>query len=88
MEEYLVAIVQLAVQAITLLLIAYILLSWFVDPYHPARRFLGQLAEPILRPFRNLIPPVGMIDFSVMVALLAIQFAGQLVVLLIRTAFS
>ena len=88
MESYLVVLVNTVVQLITLLLIAHALLSFVLpDPWHPVRRFVAQIAEPIVRPFRNLIPPVGMFDFSIMIALFAIQVLGQFVVLLIRAAF-
>ena len=47
------------------------LLYWltsFVSPggYAPGVRLLGQLCEPILKPVRKIIPPIGQIDFSVL----------------------
>jgi len=86
--SYLIGLVNLVVNIITVILILYALMSFMpLEPWHPARRFLAQLAEPILRPFRNLIPPVGMFDFSIMLALFVIQILGQGVILLIRSAF-
>ncbi len=87
MEAYLIGLVELIVTLITVLLILNVLASFVLDPWHPARRFLNQLAEPLLRPFRGLLPPVGMFDFTIMLALIVIQILGQLVILLIRTAF-
>lgn len=87
MEAYLIGLVELIITLITVLLILNVLASFVLDPWHPARRFLNQLAEPILRPFRGLLPPVGMFDFTIMLALIVIQILGQLVILLIRTAF-
>lgn len=87
MEAYLIGLVELIVTLITVLLILNVLASFVLDPWHPARRFLNQLAEPLLRPFRGLLPPVGMFDFTIMLALIVIQVLGQLVILLIRTAF-
>jgi YggT family protein len=86
-EGYLIGLVELIVTLITVLLILNALSSFVLDPYHPARQFLNRMAEPILRPFRGLMPAVGMFDFTIMVALIVIQILGQLVVLLIRTAF-
>ena len=58
---------------ITVVLILNALMSFApLDPWHPARRFLNNLAEPLVRPFRNLVPPVGMFDFSPMVAWLVL----------------
>jgi YggT family protein len=48
-----------------------LLLYWltsFVSPggYAPGLRLLGQLCEPVLKPVRRIIPPIGQIDFSVL----------------------
>jgi YggT family protein len=55
-------------------ILMYALLS-FVAPgtYSPAQGLLVALCEPILRPFRRLIPPLGGIDFSPMWACIFIQ---------------
>jgi YggT family protein len=51
----------------------YALLSWVTPPgYNPMMALLGTLAEPVLRPFRRLIPPIGAIDLSALWALLAL----------------
>jgi YggT family protein len=86
-ESYLIGLVELIVTLVTVLLILNVLASWVLDPWHPARRFLNQLAEPLLRPFRGLLPPTGMFDFTIMIALIIVQVLGQVVILLIRTAF-
>ena len=61
-----------------------LLLYWlttFVTPggYAPGVRILSQLCEPILKPVRRLIPPIGQIDFSVLWVSIGI---GALLVLL------
>jgi len=76
------------VNLISIVLILHALMSFApIDPWHPVRRFLNQIAEPIIRPFRGLIPPVGMFDFSIMVAIIVIQILGELVKVMIRSAF-
>ena len=40
--------------------------------YHPALGLLSQLAEPILGPLRRIIPPLGPLDLSPMVAIVAL----------------
>lgn len=88
MAGYLIGLVQLIVNLLSILLIAHAVMSFLpLEPWHPARRFVEQLAEPILRPFRQLIPPVGMFDFSVMVALIVIQLIGQILIGLLVRAF-
>ncbi len=51
------------------------LVSWVnPDPYNPIVRFLYQVTEPVLRPIRRVIPPLGGIDISPVIALLIIYF--------------
>ena len=85
MQSYLVSLISLVVTLISILLIANALISFApLEPWHPVRRTLNQLAEPILRPFRNILPPTGAIDFSPMLALIVIQILGQILIALIR----
>jgi uncharacterized protein YggT (Ycf19 family) len=60
----------------TLLIFAYIILSFLRLPYSPwlnrMQRFLYDVCEPFLRLFRRIIPPVGPLDLSPMVAVLAL----------------
>jgi len=46
--------------------------SWIGTTSHPSVRLVGQIVDPYIRPFRNLIPPIGMIDISSMVAILVL----------------
>ncbi len=58
------------------------LISWVnPDPFNPIVRLLYSLTEPVLRPFRRLIPPwrTGGLDLSPLFAVL--------VIVLIQTAF-
>ena len=57
-----------------------ILLSWFpnVNWYDPPFSVLSQLTDPYLNIFRSIIPPLGGIDFSPIIAIFALQFAAQL----------
>ena len=51
------------------------LISWVnPDPYNPIVRFLVSTTEPILYPIRKRLPTMGGIDFSPIVAILAIIF--------------
>ncbi len=38
-------------------------------------QFLARICEPYLEPFRRIIPPLGMIDFSPIVAFFVLNFA-------------
>lgn len=57
-------------------LIIYILLSWFPNARETGfGRILSSICEPYLEPFRRIIPPLGMIDISPIVAILVLRFA-------------
>ena len=59
-----------------LVILAYIITSWLRLPYSTTlnriQRFLYDVCEPYLRIFRRLLPATGAIDFSPMLALLAL----------------
>lgn len=59
--------------AFSILLIAYVILSYFMDPYHPVRNTVDRMVNPILNPIRWVIPQTGMLDFSPLVALILVQ---------------
>lgn len=57
-------------------LIIYILMSWFPNARDTAiGRILVSICEPYLEPFRRIIPPLGMIDISPIVAIMVLRFA-------------
>ncbi len=62
------------------IVIASILLSYFVDPYHPLRQGVDNLVRPLLDPIRKIVPPVGMLDFSPFVLIILIQVVSNLLV--------
>lgn len=86
MTPQIVNILSGIIQFYILLIVAYVLMSWFpikgalVDVY----QVLGSVVEPYLSIFRSFIPPIGNVDISPIVAyfvLVAIQrFALPLLV--------
>jgi YggT family protein len=57
-------------------IIARILMSWIQPrPQSAIGVFLYQATEPVLRIFRGIIPPIGMIDISPLIAFFALDFA-------------
>lgn len=57
------------------LIIAAVILSWVGGQLrHPVIPLVYQLTEPVLRPFRKLIPPIAGIDLSPIFALIVIRF--------------
>lgn len=67
-------------QLISMLVIVWCLLSWFpnIRWYEQPFKTLDRVVQPIVGPFRRLIPPISGIDLSPMIAILAIQFIGSI----------
>jgi len=87
-EYQLIKIVQVAFNVLTYLVIARILLSFIRhNPYQPVIRFIYEITEPIMAPFRRLIPPVGGIDFSPIILFFVIRLVEGLVIDIIRIIF-
>ena len=80
----LVLLTNLVCKIFTLLITVRIILSWFgVDPYtsfNELAMILFRITEPILATFRRLPLQFVGIDFSPIVAFLAIQFANHVIV--------
>lgn len=56
------------------ILVIRAILSWFSQGYNPSEMILSQLTEPFLAPIRRILPPLGGLDLSVLIAIIAIQF--------------
>ena len=65
-----------------LLILAYIILSWVRLPYsvwlNRVQRFLYDVVDPYLRLFRRVLPPLGPLDLSPMVAVIALVIVRQI----------
>ena len=53
----------------SLMIFVRIVISWGVSPQNRLLHFLIRATEPLLAPFRRLIPPVGFIDISPIVVI-------------------
>lgn len=66
------------------------LLSWLPvrpgNPFHPLAVVLIQITEPVLGPLRRVIPTIGMIDISPIVALFLLQFLQAVLEQALRSA--
>lgn len=68
------------------LIIIYVLMSWIPNPHgviYDVYTALGTLCEPYMGLFRRIIPPIGMIDFSPIVAIIVLQFIARAIAILL-----
>jgi YggT family protein len=72
-------VIKLALSIFTWSIIIYVVLSW-VSPggYNPGAALVAAIVEPVLAPFRRLIPAIGGLDLSPLFALIAIQAVSML----------
>ncbi|MFQ5635162.1 MAG: YggT family protein [Gammaproteobacteria bacterium] len=66
--------IYLALRVYLFVILIYVILSW-INPgtYNPVANLLASIAEPVLRPLRRVIPPIGGLDLSALFALIGIQ---------------
>lgn len=79
MTAFLINIINIIVQLITLLVIIKVFLSYFMSPYQPVRLNIDRIVEPMLRPIRRVIPPIGMLDISPIVLIVIVQIIGRVI---------
>lgn len=73
--------VDLIFTLFTFAIIAHAILSWLpIDRYNnPIVRVLDQIVAPLLEPLRRVIPPIGMMDITPIVALIIVQILQAVV---------
>lgn len=72
-------IIHRLIQFIVLIVIIQVVLSYFMDPYHPVRRFMDRVVEPMLLPIRRIVPPIGMVDLSPLILIIALQVLDMII---------
>jgi YggT family protein len=78
-------VLQWLITGLTGLILADVLVSFVLDPFHPVRRNLDAFVRPMLAPIRRVLPPVGMLDFSPFVLLILVQVVGGLLIQLLSS---
>ncbi len=80
MYYYLYRFVDLLFNILIFAIIGRALLSWFnVGQGNPIGRILFELTEPILGPMRRVIPMIGMIDITPIVAIFLLNFLQNII---------
>lgn len=74
----LILIMGYIVQFLAFAIFARAILTWFpIDRNGPIFQFLNAVTDPVLEPLRKVIPPIGMIDITPMVAMLLLFFIAS-----------
>ena len=70
---FLISIVFLLLQILWFAIFARAIISWFpIDPQGPIVKALYAVTEPLLGPLRRVVPRIGMVDITPMVAIILI----------------
>jgi YggT family protein len=64
MIDTILTVIDWLFRILSLLLVIDIIIGYFVDPWNPFRRFLDGIFNPLLKPFRKIIPAMGGLDLS------------------------
>lgn len=85
MIDILISFVQIVGSALLIIVIVKVVLSYFLTPYHPIRVTLDRFVEPLMAPIRRVVPPLGMIDFSPLILIIAIQLLESALIMILSS---
>ena len=84
MINLIIRLVDIIAKLLSFLVIVYVILSYFMSPYHPIRRTISQIVEPMLSKIRRFLPSLQGIDFSPFILVLIIQLLEIILVNILR----
>ena len=67
-------------RTLVLLIVLKVLLSYFMDPYHPFRQSVDKIVDPMLKPIRQIVPSFGRFDFSPLILLVLIEVIFRILI--------
>ena len=67
-----------SMQLLLYVLIIRAILSWVSQGQNPLEYLMQQLTEPVIAPVRRIIPPMGGLDLSPMIVIIALLFVMKL----------
>jgi len=71
--------ITLLTQVLTFAIFIRAILSWFpINASNPLVIVLFQITEPVLAPLRKVVPRLGMIDLTPLVAIIVLQIIGSM----------
>lgn len=83
-----IAAVDVIFRALQLLVLASVIVSWVPSlKYHPVSQWIRRLTDPMLRPFRAIVPVgAGGLDFSPVILLIVLWLAQWAVIRLLTSS--
>jgi len=80
-----ITLIDFLFRILTLALLVRVVLSWIPhDPYNEIIQWVYRLTDPLVRPFQQLIPSLGMgIDLSPLLAFFALSLLRKLIIWLL-----
>jgi YggT family protein len=80
MAGYLATFIGVLFQVLTMAIFARVLLSWFpMRDDHPIKILLMEITDPILKPLRRIVPSLGMLDITPIVAMFLLQILQSVI---------
>lgn len=80
---FLIDLINLVFTLLWLLVLAHVIVSWVLNPWHEVRRFIDSIVDPMLAPIRRVMPQTVGIDFSPLVLLILLNIVQRLVISLL-----
>lgn len=78
MVEILEMVIQVFRQVVYLLVLLKVVLSYFMDPFHPFRQSVDRMIDPLLRPIQQIVPSFGRFDFSPLILIILVEVISSI----------
>jgi len=78
-------IINIVFRILIAIIVVDVLLSFFMDPFHPLRVFLDKIVNPLLAPIRKFVPPIQSIDFSPLILLILLQILQTIIISILNS---
>ena len=84
MSAYLAQFINILFFALWAAILGRVLISWInISPDNPIAQVLYGITEPILAPIRRVVPSIGMLDLSPMIALIIMMIVQRVLLRLL-----
>ena len=85
MNQFLASVIFYLTTALYVAILVRAILSWFpLSPSHPFSALLTSITEPVLAPLRRVVPRLGFLDLTPLIAILLLLLIQQVALGLLR----